>query len=110
MFGQYAENAGKTNDDAHAHYGRYEKAVRDGNSDLMKDLIADAKSWSSGMETASDTATSSMIADAKSVGAQFKHLTATEAYELEKALAELGPTAARTFTKIHNGALHTGTR
>ena len=49
MFGQYAVDAGKTNKAAHCHYARYEKAVREGNQELMTDLIAQAQGWADGM-------------------------------------------------------------
>ena len=115
MFGQYAEDAGMTNDQAHQHYARYEKAVRDGNKDLMEQLIQDAKGWSAGVKKETDTveenfdkSSDTIVADAKTIGEQFKGLTATEAKELGDALENLGAKANKGFTAIHGSAMAAG--
>ena len=108
-----ATAAGISYDDAFGHYERYQKAVGEGNTELMACLEAQYVEWQ-GMaaETAANNteafkeSTDEIVLDAGAIGDQFRNLTAKEALDLEQALAVLGPTAAEAFTHIHNGAIN----
>ena len=52
----WGTDAGKTYDEAFADYGRYEKAVRDGNTSLMKQIDAEYEQYRQGAKVAADTA------------------------------------------------------
>ena len=92
---------GKTYDEAFADYGRYQHAVKAGNTELMAQIEADYAEW----RAASEETTETVVHDAAEIGRQFKGLTVDEASELGKALRQLGHDAFWGFSKIHDSAL-----
>ena len=106
---------GKTYDEAFADYGRYEKAVRDGNTSLMAQIEAEYAEWQRlSAETAekntaaSAASTETIVHDAAEIGRQFKGLTVDEAAKLGAALLDLGNKANQGFSLIHSSAIATG--
>ena len=95
---------GKTYDEAFADYERYQKAVGEGNTELMKQIEAEYAEW---RDASADTA-KDVKHDAAEIGRQFQGLTATEAAELGTALIGLGSKANKAFTDIHDSAIAAG--
>ncbi len=99
--------SGRNYDDWEGHWLRYQKAMEDGNDDLMRQLLKQATDWATTTETTSTAATTAVTNHAKASGAELDKIAAhvkTTMNAGDAALEHSKATATRAFDAMRRDA------